>query len=177
MSIGIRIVLWAVFLAILGIMWGREVIVLGEARREGRATQFDFRRFRRRTLGLFLLLVLGVGMDFSTWLQWESPWQTVGFYGIFFILFIWLLIVAARDLRATVMTFERERQGVAMEAIEEMRRVVARRASRADDQPIPLMDFTGRPRDGSSAHVRKPDFSEESASDSSREQEAEEQKR
>ena len=154
-----RIVLWAVFIGILAIMWGREFIVLGEARREGAATAFDFRRFRRRSLGLLLLLLLGIGMDLSTWLQWDTPWQAIGFYGIFLIFFIWLLIVAARDLRATVLSFERERQGVTLQALEEMRRTVSRRESRDEYDPIPLIDFTGRPRYGSSAHVRKPDLS------------------
>lgn len=153
----VRIVLWAVFLAILAIMWGREFITLGEARREGTARLFDFHRFRRRTLGLFLLLLLGLGMDLSTWLEWDTPWQAVGFYGIFFILFLWLLIVAGRDLRATLASFQHENEGVTLAALEEIRRTFAAQRGSRDHDAIPLMDFTGWPRDGSSPHVRKMD--------------------
>jgi hypothetical protein len=169
-----RIVLWAVFLAILAIMWGREFITLGEARRDGSATLFDFQRFRRRTLGLFLLLLLGIGMDLSTWLKWDTPWQAVGFYGVFFILFLWLLIVAGRDLRATLATFHNENEGMTVAALEEIRRAFAAQRGSRDHQAIPLMDFSGWPRDGSSPKVRK---LEEDLSESAREEEAEGQRR
>jgi hypothetical protein len=156
-----RLVLWAVLIATLVIVWGREVLALEEVRREGMVTTGDRRRFRRRTLGLFLLLLLGVGMDMSFHVEWAAPWQEAGFYGIFFIVFIWLLIVAARDLRASLLAIAQEQRGVTLQTLEELRRTMEANGPRRDTDRIPLMDFSGRPRDGSSARIPKMAFPSE----------------
>jgi hypothetical protein len=158
---GMRFILWAVLIAALAYIWGREILALGEARREGIVTVTDLQRFRRRTLGVVLLLLLGIGMDLSFRLTWEAPWQEVGFYGIFLILFFWLLIVAARDLRASLLALAQEQQGVTLMTLEELRRTMQGNTVRRDTDRIPLMDFAGRPRDGSSARIPKMKLSSE----------------
>ncbi len=150
-----RLVLWAVLMASIAIIWGREVLALGDARREGMVTAGDLQRFRRRTLGLVLLFLLGIGMDMSFHVEWAAPWQEAGFYGIFFILFLWLLIVAARDFRASLLAIAQEQRGVTLQTLEDMRRTMEANKPRRDTDRIPLMDFSGRPRDGSSARIPK----------------------
>lgn len=109
---------WFLLIVLLlsgGIFLAREILQIGEAQRAGADPIPHFRRFRRRVKGLFLLLVLFVLAffyeNFAAWGQFDARTSLIYFLGTLVVL-IWLLLVATRDARA-----------VALEAIEESRRL------------------------------------------------------
>ncbi|MCB2153574.1 hypothetical protein KQI84_01705 [bacterium] len=143
----VRLVLWSTFLLLLLILWGREILVLGAAQREKEETRFENRRFRRRTTGLFVLLLLAGCYDLSNYLD---PYLTargaILYYGMCFIILIWLLIIATRDVRAEAIHYMEEQNQVTLQALLELERRVAMRDD-PDWQRIPPLEFPKKDED------------------------------
>lgn len=103
------------------VYFGREILQIGEARRDGEDPLPHYRRFRRRlkcSLLLLLLFILAFFYeDFAAWGQFDAHTSLVYFLGTLIVL-IWLLIVANRDARATVMEAMEERRRITEEALQ-----------------------------------------------------------
>lgn len=154
-----RVVLWSVFAALLLVMWGRELAVFVQARRERADTRRDMRRFKRRTLGLVLLLLMALLYDMAGLMAAHVregagvPWIELVYYGLFFALLILLLLVVARDFRDIAEGYIEARHDMTMRTLVEMDRDL-RGPSGEEDQPIPPMEFPreGGPRGGTKEH-------------------------
>jgi hypothetical protein len=82
----------------------RETLVIGEARRQGAALKPHLKRFRRRTKGLLLLIVLYLAAILFNPLSQALSFTAHEFllyFGFYLVLFIWLMIVTVRDVRQT----------------------------------------------------------------------------
>lgn len=117
---------------------GYEVLVLGDARRSGRATPEDYRRFRRRFLGASVGVALAGVMLFAGW--WERAvladfHALIAWYGIGFILVIWLLIIATRDFRVTLLGAIEENRRITIESLENVERTIRSRQAQGDVAP------------------------------------------
>jgi len=137
--------MWTAFVILLAVLWGREVLHFGEQRREGTATREDYLRFRRRTLGIGVLLVLAVAADMgglvADWLALDLRGKLL-YYGICFIMLIWLLIIAARDMKAIGETWVHEQNRLTVSTLRDLESRM-RSLRDPDDQPIPPLDFSG----------------------------------
>jgi hypothetical protein len=134
----VPVLLWIPFLALLAFLAGREFLVLGEARRLGTATPTDFRRLRRRCLGLFVLLLLALQNELVDHLEFADPRHEILYWGMCFATLIWLLIIAARDAHEIAQSWSNEQQQVTLQALVEIDERLKRRREpgSADDQPI-----------------------------------------
>lgn len=139
------VLLWLVFLGVLAYLWAREILVFEAMRRTEEGTRpSDFQRFRRRTLGLVLLLILAALVHLGAVTPNLDHQGRIGWAGICFILVIWLLIVAARDFRASLEELMDEQQRAAIEAIIEVERAAAMHREGQpleDHMMIPRLDF------------------------------------
>lgn len=141
----VRIVLWTAFIATLAILWGRELAAYFSAARFGEATDDDRARLRRRSLGLGVLLLMAAMADAGSWvekhfeLQNDAP-RMLAYYGVCFVLLIWLLIIASRDFRALSSTWVRDRDKATMDFLDRIEREMARDDDE-DTRPIPRIQF------------------------------------
>ncbi len=135
----VRAAIWAAFLVIVAILLGRELLHMLDLRREGGACEFDRARFRRRTLGLGVLVVLAAMTDAGSLIDpyLDAP-RMLAYYGVCFVVLIWLLIIAARDYRALAESWSADRDRMAVEALLELEKEIR---SDSDDEPIPPLDF------------------------------------
>jgi hypothetical protein len=134
--------LWTAFLLTLLVLWCREVLHFGAARREKADFKRDERRLRRRSLGLFVLLLLGGLYELSSVMPFASALHELVYYANFFIVLIWLLIIAARDVADIAESYVEERQQSTLQALVDLERKV-RPATAEADRPIPNLDFSG----------------------------------
>lgn len=151
-----RLVLWITFLLLLAIMWIREISQYVQARRTKPDAGRDMRRFKRRTLGLVLLLMLGLTYDLSSVLIMQGAGQATAtqlrwelmYYLIFFLLFVALLILAVRDFRDVAEDYLDDQQQMTLQTLTDLdRELKARRQSDSDDQAIPRIEFPGKESD------------------------------
>ena len=145
----IRVILWTAFIALLAVLWGREILAFGEARRRMPDNhKRDELRFRRRTLGLFVLLLLVLSYDASNFLF--DPDTLFGravdlrteliYFGMCFILLIWLLIIAARDFHDIAESYLSSETNITLQTLTDVESEILKRKS-GDDAPIPPMNF------------------------------------
>lgn len=133
-------------LLVLGgvLLLGREVLVLGGAKRRGAEMIPHYKRFRRRATGLVVLFLL-----FLSALAFEPLARAAAFDArltlLYFlgamILLIWLLLIAARDMRETAIDALAERQTMAAS----MLRDATERARRAGGEKGDDRDPPGPP--------------------------------
>ena len=112
--------------------WAREILEFGAARRENRLTRANYLRIRRRSLGFFLLAVL-IGMVYFT-TNVEAALQTqlkplMAWYGSCLMIAIWLMIVAARDFRATILAAVDENRAATLASVEGLESAIAKAKS------------------------------------------------
>ncbi len=119
-------------------MLGREILQIGEGRRAGQNEVTLYRRFRRRAKGLFLLIVLYI---LAAYYDEIAAWGHFGwrdmilFTGGIFIILIWALILAGRDLKETALEVTAERQRLTMEAFLDITEEIERRKAQDQDSP------------------------------------------
>lgn len=139
-----KIVLWVAFVTILVVLWCREVLAFGEARRTKTNPRRDELRFRRRTLGLFVLLLLGILYEGADLMPYASAVHELAYYGVFVIALIWLLIIAARDFQDLAGLYVEKNQEQALQTLVELEEELQRaRGKDPEQQRIPPMDFSG----------------------------------
>lgn len=139
-----KIVMWAAFAGILLVLWGREILAFGAARREKSDFRRDELRFRRRTLGLFVLLCLGLLYEGSHIMPYATPVHELSYYGVFVITLIWLLIIAARDFQDIAGFYVEKNQEQTLQTLVDLEEEIHRLRSRdPGNQPIPRLDFSG----------------------------------
>ena len=142
------VAIWIVFVVLLLGLWGREVLALGALRRSPTgATRRDYQRFRRRTLGLVVLLVLAIMVHAGAATPNLDAQGQVGWAGMCFILVIWLLIIATRDFRDSLQDLIEEQPRATLEALLEIERLsIQRREGQPlpDHMMIPRLDFGPR---------------------------------
>lgn len=107
-------------------------------------------RTRRRMLAAGLLLLLGAMMSANRVMPFDEPAQWIGWHGVQLVLLLWVMILAARDLRATAMDYTRLRREAVREAMERVERLVAERND-PDNQPIPILRVPSEPSDDAEA--------------------------
>lgn len=162
-----KIVLWGAFLALLLLLWGREILAFGQARREKENPRRDELRFRRRTLGLFVLLLLGAFYEIGGRLTFAGPEFELSYWGVCLILLIWLLIIATRDFRDLADLYVEKREEVTLQALVDMERELQKEARKRnmqasspgieeDNRPIPPPGPSGNPQDGGDKGEEKP---------------------
>lgn len=137
-----RILIAIVVILALLVAWSKEVVEFGAARREGRLTRESYLRFRRRSLGLFLTLCIFAMIFWAEAAARSFDLDAHGrlyWYGVAFALVLWLLIVAVRDLRATVLAAMADNRKISVESLEAVERAIRER--RADRTPIPTPHF------------------------------------
>lgn len=103
MSLETRVLLALAIAGGLVFGFGYEVLQFGEARREGRLVKHHYARFRRRNLGLFVVALLAghlLTLDLAEDLLREDPKTLFAWYGLAFILLIWIVKIAVKDFRA-----------------------------------------------------------------------------
>lgn len=137
-----KAVLWTTFLLTLLFLWGREVLNFGAARREKADPKRDELRFRRRTLGLSVLFLLGVLYELHNDVPFAEPVHELAYYGVMFVVVIWLLIIAARDMRAIAESYLDEQQRMTLQSLVELEEQLRGSAETdPDNRPIPLVRF------------------------------------
>lgn len=125
-----KILLLAALVVVGAGLLGREVLALGAARRAGEAMLPHYRRFRRRVLGIALLLVLSVVVG---WYDNLAEWGTFTlrdhllYVGGVFILLIWTLITASRDLKETAHEALAERRRLAADSFQHIQDEIERK--------------------------------------------------
>jgi hypothetical protein len=164
-----KILLWIAFLLLLLFLWGREILHTGAARRAGRDVRAAYRRFRRRTLGLFILFLLALTYQASDWIPFASLRHEAIYYGLYFILLIWLLIIAARDFTDLAESYVRDENRVTLETLQNLEKEIRTRR-RGEDQRIPGMRFRpgkGEPANGGGEANPTQDREQQQAEDES----------
>ena len=143
-----RIVLWTVFVIVLLMMWGRETHVYVQARRDKPDFSRDMRRFKRRSIGLFLLLLLGLMYDLSSVISDDTTGQPpsqlyyeLAFYGAFFGVLVALLIIVLRDFRDIAELYSEDRTRMTLETLVELERELG---PDSGDEFIPRLEFPKR---------------------------------
>lgn len=116
------VVLWTTYAFALTLLWGREWLVWREARRADFGSQRASRRFRRRSLGLALLLASPLSVELIERLEETYGLIVIPLYGFSFIMVALVLLIALRDLRETLAAGAREQQEAALEAIRQLER-------------------------------------------------------
>lgn len=103
-------------------------------------------RFRRRALGLVLLLIVPVSVALGDYLVIEDPMRRAAYYGLPTILLIWVLLIALRDLNASAEAFAKARQEATLEALRAVEEQLRnRRKDHGDDQRIPTIRGSAPP--------------------------------
>lgn len=128
------------FVGVCGIlvMLAKEILEFGELRREGRLNLDAFKRVRRRTLAAFLLILLGAHLVSLSKVEriLANDHQTLfAWYGLAFILVIWLVIIAVRDFRAEMQRALKETRDLTIESQKEIANILTKQRE-ADDVPI-----------------------------------------
>ncbi|MEQ8820882.1 MAG: hypothetical protein RLY93_11610 [Sumerlaeia bacterium] len=141
----IRLIVWPLFLATLTGFWIREILSLREALRHHgedlEAAKPELRRFRRRTLGLVVLVLLALGYDLLHILPFPEPRHQMAFIGVCFILLIWLLLIALRDVRDIADSYSRSRAQATVDALRFLHDRTPQDPGESDRQPIPTPRF------------------------------------
>jgi hypothetical protein len=98
----------------------REVLIVGEGRRSGIDPKQLYRRFRRRTKGIGLLVLTFAltlfHMEIARGLG-LIPSEHFMLLGLLLICVIWVMILAGRDLHETTLEALEQRQQIALEAL------------------------------------------------------------
>ena len=113
---------------------GREVLVVGQGKREGLEPKSLYRRFRRRTKGALLLLVLATGAAFHGEIAQGFgliPSEHFMLLGGLIILVFWVLILAGRDLHESTTELVDRRQAITIETLIEIEQAVRQRQEAA----------------------------------------------
>ncbi len=125
-----RIFLLAALVVVGAGLLGREVLAVGAARRAGEPMVPHYRRLRRRVLGIALLIVLYVIVG---WYDVLADWGTFTvrdhllYVGGVFILLIWTLITASRDLKETAHEALAERRRLAADSFQHIQDEIERK--------------------------------------------------
>ncbi len=137
----IRILVWVVFVAVVAILYGREWLHFHDLKGTGEASENDRARYRRRSLGLGVLVLLAGMADAGTYFDrfLDAPLM-LSYYGVCFIVLIWLLIIATRDFRAVGESWVHQRERMAIEALRELEQEL-RENNDPEDRAIPPLDF------------------------------------
>ncbi|MDK2972322.1 MAG: hypothetical protein PWP23_2077 [Candidatus Sumerlaeota bacterium] len=136
----IKAVLWTAFVLTLVLLWCREVLAYGAARRLKADSTADQRKLRRRSLGLFVLFLLGLFYELASIIPFAHPLHELVYYGVFVIVLVWLLIIAARDLNDIAQTYVQERRDAALQALVDLEGQIGTSGD-SDDMPIPPIKF------------------------------------
>jgi len=128
------------FLGVCGVlvMLAKEILIFGDLRREGRINLDAFKRIRRRTLAAFLLVLLGthlVSLGKVERVLANDPQTLFAWYGLAFILVIWLVIIATRDFRAEMQRALQETRELTIESQKEIANILHKQRD-GDDAPI-----------------------------------------
>lgn len=141
----IRALVFLILAAAAAAFLSREILEVGAVRRTGGPLLPALRRFRRRTKGVVLLLILYLQTAF-----FEEVARGLGFghravllyFGLALVLLVWVLILAGRDLRETVLTAASESSRLRQEAMarldaEVLARLTERRAAEKQSPKSP----------------------------------------
>ncbi|MDX2175421.1 MAG: hypothetical protein SF028_03015 [Candidatus Sumerlaeia bacterium] len=156
------IVLSIAVIAALLVAFGHESLEFSLARRRGDLAPKHFLRFRRRTLGLFLVAALTLLLAFMGLAEKKAMGDhgaLLGYYGVCILVAGWILLVALRDMRIMALDALTEKQRITMEHLEDFERLMVERAAEskrgreADARgPMPVPPQTARER----SHWRRP---------------------
>lgn len=126
-----KLLLFLVLLAAGGLLVGKELMEVGQERRAGKYPGPAARRFRRRTKGVGLVLVLyamsALYEPIARAIQ-ISKHGSLMYFGLAVVLLIWVLILAGRDFRETVMDAASESARLRTEAMEKLDAELQRQA-------------------------------------------------
>lgn len=126
-------------LLVLGIVFlGREVMEVGTRRRAGADERTIYRRFRRRTKGVILLVALYLMAAFFDQFfraTQATPRIIILYTGAAFVLLIWLLLLAGRDVRETALMAITERKRLTEDSFLRIDEAVRRRRASRTDAP------------------------------------------
>lgn len=121
---------WAVLVILIIVAAGfifRESLVVSEGRRNGLDEKRLYRRFRRRTKGMILMIVLYISTVFFEDIALTgifSAREAILYIGATFILLIWLLIIASRDMKEVAHNALFERQRITLESLAELEKTI-----------------------------------------------------
>lgn len=146
----IKAVLWTAFVLTLVLLWCREVLNYAAARRLNADSTRDQQKLRRRSLGLFVLFLLGLLYELASLIPFAHPLHELVYYGVFVIVLVWLLIIAARDLNDIAQTYVQERRDAALQALVDLEGQVGGNRN-SDDTPIPPIKFPASPQQNTAA--------------------------
>lgn len=136
----LKILLILVLVLVAAGLIGREVLVVGQGKREGVEQKLLFRRFRRRTKGVLLLLVLATGAAFHAELAGALgliPSEHFMLLGGLIIMVFWVLILAGRDLHESTTELVDRRQAITIETLIEIEQAVRQRQEAERGGPAP----------------------------------------
>ncbi len=114
-----------IFLVLLLVLaaWflGRDVLTIGEARRDGKPLPKYLKRFRRHAKGLILLIGIYLAAafyeDLVSFYKFTAH-QHILYIGLLTIMLIWVLILATRDLREVALDGVAEQQKILQESMQ-----------------------------------------------------------
>ncbi len=139
-----RLIIWIVFLATLALIWSRELLAYAKARRSAPDDDTRLRlikRFRRRSLGVFVLLLLGTSVDLSNYLDPVlAPEEMLGYYGMCLIELIWLGLIASRDITDVLEVYANSQTEMTIQALVEIEQQIEA-AKDPDERKIPILKF------------------------------------
>ena len=135
----ITITVWLIFLLCLGVLFCREVLNFGEAKRSGVSMERHYKLFRRRTKGLLVFLLFGFCYQLGLYIE-ESlePKQRLVYFSMYFMQLIWILILVARDFHEIARSYSLLKEQVTVESLESIGKDVE------DNKPIPLINHKGK---------------------------------
>lgn len=125
-----RFLVFAIFLLVCLGLWGREFLRVGESIRGGEDSGRVYRRFRRRTKGIALLIflyILSVFYDDFTEVFLYSPQQKFLYFGMTIIALFWLLILASRDLKEAAFEALHARRQITQETISSIEKEIEKK--------------------------------------------------
>lgn len=129
MTLETRVVLGLILCGGLVFGFCYEVIQFGEARREGRLSRHHYARFRRRTLGSVVVGLLGahlLTLDLAEEHLHADPRTLFSWYGVAFILLIWIVQIAVKDFRAELVHALEETRDVTRQSYGEIDEIIRR---------------------------------------------------
>ncbi len=103
MTLETRVVLALIVAGGIAFGFCHEVLHFGEARREGRLARHHYSRFRRRSLGSAVVGLLAahlLTLDLAEDTLRDDPKTLFAWYGVAFILLIWIIQISVKDFRA-----------------------------------------------------------------------------